>query len=205
MFITLLTVHKFYQFWIHTRVIDKVPLIEGILNTPSAHRVHHAVNDRYVDRNHGGTLMIWDRMFGTWIEETEPCVYGVRKPFHQWNPIRAQFDWFGWMFANARPAGAFLDRLRIGIMPTGWRPADVEAKDPPKPFSLTRAQAQHFTATSTGQWKWLAVFLFALAAIAGTVLLDGAHELTMTVKLVLAVDITLLLLAMSWALNPRRG
>lgn len=204
-FITLLTFSKFYQFWIHTRVIDKVPLIEGILNTPSAHRVHHAVNDCYVDRNHGGTLMIWDKLFGTWVEEGETCVFGVRKPYHQWNAVRAQFDWFAEIGRAARQAGNALDRLRIWVMPTGWRPADVEVRDPHAPFDLAQAKAQHYTASSTGQWRWLAVFLFILAAIANNVLLGGAHELSTTLKLVLAVDITLLLLAMAWALDPRRG
>jgi sterol desaturase/sphingolipid hydroxylase (fatty acid hydroxylase superfamily) len=204
-FIVLLNVHKFYQFWIHTRLIDKVPLIEGILNTPSAHRVHHAVNDAYVDRNHGGTLMIWDKLFGTWIEEGEPCVYGVRKPYHRWDGVRAQFDWFGWMWNAAKQAGSVVDRLRIPFMPTGWRPADVEAREPAPLFSLGRARLQHFTATSTGRWKWLAVSCFVLALIFGKVLMGFSGTLSTTIKVVLAVYVVLLLLAMAWALDPRRG
>jgi alkylglycerol monooxygenase len=78
-FIIQLTLSKFYQFWIHTRLVGRVPLLEGILNTPSAHRVHHAVNDVYLDRNYAATLMIWDRLFGTYIEEGEACVYGAAR------------------------------------------------------------------------------------------------------------------------------
>ncbi len=204
-FIVLLTVHKFYQFWIHTRLIDKVPLIEGILNTPSAHRVHHAVNDCYVDRNHGGTLMIWDRMFGTWIEENEPCVYGVRKPYHRWDAVRAQFDWFSWMWDAAKKAGSFFDRLRIAFMPTGWRPADVEARSSDPLFSLGRARQQHYTATSSGNWKWLAIFFFVLALIASNVLVANNGTLSLLVKLILGGDVVLLLMATAWALDARRG
>jgi len=93
-FITLLTFNKFYQFWIYSRLIGKLPSIKGILNTSSAHRVYHAVNEVYIDRNYQllGTLMIWDKLFGTRVEETESCVYGVRKPFHGWNSVRVWFD-----------------------------------------------------------------------------------------------------------------
>lgn len=199
-FITLLTFSKFYQFWIHTRMIDKVPLIEGILNTPSAHRVHHAVNDRYIDRNHGGTLMIWDKLFGTWVEETEYCVYGVRKPYHRWNAVWAHFDWFADLLRDGGRAARFIDRLRIFVKPTGWRPPDVEAREPRAPFVL--AQVRHYTAARSSGWKAFAVVLFVLAAIANNVLLAQAAALSWQVKLVLALDVTLLLLAMAWALQP---
>lgn len=202
-FITLLTVSKFYQFWIHTRMIDRVPLIEGILNTPSAHRVHHAVNDGYVDRNHGGTLMIWDKLFGTWIDETEPCVFGVRKPFHRWDPVTAQFDWFAWIWRDARRAAAWRDRIAIWFKPTGWRPADVERSDPQPPFRL--GAFEHFRAVREGRWRpAAAVAVFVLAAIFNNVLLGGAGALTLPVQLMLAADVTLLLLAMAWLLQPRR-
>lgn len=202
-FITLLTFSKFYQFWIHTRLIDRVPLVEGILNTPSAHRVHHAINDRYIDRNHGGTLMIWDRLFGTWEPESEPCVYGVRKAYHRWNPVWAHFDWFADLWRDAWRAAAPLDRLRIWLKPTGWRPADVEASDPRPPFLLSAVQ--RYTAVRGGGWTVLAVVLFVLAAVANNVLLGQGAALAPEVRLVLALDITLLLLAMGWALQPRRG
>ncbi|MFZ5756221.1 MAG: sterol desaturase family protein [Pseudomonadota bacterium] len=203
-FITLLTISKFYQFWIHTRLIGRVPLIEGILNTPSAHRVHHAVNDRYVDRNHGGTLMIWDKLFGTWVEEGEACVYGVRKPYHRWNAVAAHFDWFAEILRDARRSGRWRDRLQIWFRATGWRPADVEAQEPRAPFSL--ADVRHFTAVRDGRWRRpAAIAVFVLAAIAGNVLLAEAGTLDTSLRLVLALDVTLLLLAMAWLLQPRPG
>ncbi|MFZ5699537.1 MAG: sterol desaturase family protein [Pseudomonadota bacterium] len=202
-FIILLTFSKFYQFWIHTRMIGKVPLMEGILNTPSAHRIHHAVNDSYVDNNHGGTLMIWDKLFGTWVEETEPCVFGVRRPYHRWNAVWAHFDWFADLFRDARRTENFPDRLRVWVKPTGWRPPDIAAREPYPPFVL--GEVQHFTAKRGGVWTGVAVLLFVLAAIANNVLLGEARALSWPVKLVLAADVTLLLLAMAWALQPRRS
>ncbi|HYD81072.1 MAG TPA: sterol desaturase family protein [Paucimonas sp.] len=198
-FIVLLTFNKLYQFWIHTRLIDRLPLIEGILNTPSAHRVHHAVNDVYVDRNYGGTLMVWDKLFGTWEDEREACVFGVRKPFRSWNPVWAQFDWFAHLWRDAARADRWTDRLAIWIRRTGWRPADVAARDPHPPFVL--ADVERFTATRGKAGAALAVALFVPIAILNNILLSGAATLPLTAKLSLAAAITLLLLAMAWALQ----
>jgi alkylglycerol monooxygenase len=200
-FIISLTFNKFYQFWIHTRLIDKVPLIEGILNTPSAHRAHHAVNDIYLDRNYGATFMVWDRLFGTWVDETEPCVYGVRKPFHSWNPVWAQFSWFADVWRDAARARRPFDRLSIWWRRTGWRPADVAASDPQAPFVLD--DVTRFTATRGDKWAAVAVGLFVLAAILNNILLTQVTTLPLATKLALAVGVTLLLIAMAWALQPR--
>jgi alkylglycerol monooxygenase len=200
-FITVLTFSKFYQFWIHTRMIAKVPLIEGILNTPSAHRAHHAVNDIYLDRNYGATLMIWDRLFGTWVDETEPCVYGVRKPFHSWNPVWAQFSWFADVWRDAGRARRLFDRLAIWWRRTGWRPADVAQSDPQAPFVL--ADVKHFSATRGRKWAAVAVALFVLAAILNNILLTQVSTLSLTMKIALAAGVTLTLVAMAAALQPR--
>jgi sterol desaturase/sphingolipid hydroxylase (fatty acid hydroxylase superfamily) len=200
-FITLLTFSKFYQFWIHTRLIGTVPLIEGILNTPSAHRVHHAVNDIYLDRNYGGTLMVWDRLFGTWIEENDSCVYGVRKPFHSWNAVWAQFAWFVDVWRDAVRARRPLDRLTIWGRSTGWRPADVALSDPHAPFVL--ADVRRFTVTRGRTWAAVAVGLFALSAVLNNILLTQLSSLPMTTKLLLSAGVTLILIGMALALQAR--
>lgn len=200
-FITLLTFNKFYQFWIHTRLIGKVPLIEGILNTPSAHRVHHAVNDIYLDRNYGGTLMVWDRLFGTWIAESDSCVYGVRKPFHSWNAVWAQFAWFADLWRDAIRARRPLDRLTIWVRRTGWRPADVALDDPHPPFAL--ADVRRFTATRGRKWAGLAVGLFVLSVALNNILLTWLTSLPLTMKLLLSGSVTLLLAGMAWALQAQ--
>jgi alkylglycerol monooxygenase len=78
-----------YQFWIHTEHIGKLGWFDRVFSSPSNHRVHHAVNDGYVDRNYGGMLVVWDRMFGTFAEENERCVYGTRKALASFDPVRA--------------------------------------------------------------------------------------------------------------------
>ncbi|MGB0525401.1 MAG: sterol desaturase family protein, partial [Flammeovirgaceae bacterium] len=78
----------FYQFFLHTEAVGKIPLIEGWLNTPSAHRVHHGSNALYIDKNYGGILMIWDRIFGTYQAETEKVNYGVTTGFEGHNPAK---------------------------------------------------------------------------------------------------------------------
>lgn len=76
-----------YQFWIHTKFIKSLGPLEYILNTPSHHRVHHGINDQYLDKNYAGALIIWDRIFGTFVPETEEPRYGIIKPINSFNPI----------------------------------------------------------------------------------------------------------------------
>jgi sterol desaturase/sphingolipid hydroxylase (fatty acid hydroxylase superfamily) len=89
-----MTLNLLFQFFLHTEAIDRVPLLEGIVNTPSAHRVHHASNAQYLDKNYGGVLMIWDRLFGTWAEEEGPLTYGVTTGFQGHNPLWLVFGGF---------------------------------------------------------------------------------------------------------------
>lgn len=113
-----------YQFWIHTEAIGKLPgPIEYIFNTPSHHRVHHATNPRYLDANYGGTLIIWDRMFGTFVEEREEDRprYGIIKNVGTFNPIRVAFHEWVAMWRDVFMPGILLsDRLRYLYMPPGW-------------------------------------------------------------------------------------
>lgn len=137
-FATVLLLNKFLQFWVHTKAIGRVPLIEGILNTPSAHRVHHAVNPIYLNKNHGGVLMIWDKAFGTWQSEREdePCIYGVRKPYRSWDPLHAHVDWWAKLWKDAVNTQKWSDKIKLWFMPTGWRPGDVMKNDPWQPYDM---------------------------------------------------------------------
>lgn len=87
-------INLLFQFFMHTEAVGKIPLIQGILNTPSAHRVHHASDARFLDKNYGGVLMIWDRLFGTWAEEEGPITYGVTTGFQGHNPLWLVFGGF---------------------------------------------------------------------------------------------------------------
>ncbi|MFD0798148.1 sterol desaturase family protein [Maribacter chungangensis] len=128
----LAPVHLFAQFWYHTQHIGKLGWLEYVIVTPSQHRVHHAINPEYIDKNLGQLLCIWDRCFGTFQEELDnvPPQYGVLKPAKTWNPVHINFQHFWRLLQDAWRTTSYRDKLRIWFMPTGWRPADVEAKYP---------------------------------------------------------------------------
>ena len=128
----LAPIHLFAQFWYHTRHIGKLGWMEYIIITPSQHRVHHAINPEYIDKNLGQILSIWDRMFGTFQEELDdvPPQYGVLKPANTWNPIHINFQHVWRLIKDAWRTRNYWDKFRIWFMPTGWRPSDVNEKYP---------------------------------------------------------------------------
>lgn len=116
-------INLIYQFWVHTKAVGKIGKIgEYILSTPSHHRVHHAINPIYIDKNHGGIFIIFDRMFGTFREETEPCVYGTVKPLRSFNPVYANFHYYWELLKQSFQAEYFLDKILVFFKPPGWIP-----------------------------------------------------------------------------------
>jgi alkylglycerol monooxygenase len=130
--VTVNAVNLVYQFWVHTRLVGRLGPLEHLFMTPSHHRVHHAQNERYIDRNYGGMLITWDRLFGTFEPERddEPVVFGVRKPLESWNPFRANLQVYDYLLFDARRTRRWRDKIGVWFRRTGWRPADVEAKYP---------------------------------------------------------------------------
>jgi len=115
----------FYQFWIHTEAIRHMPAwFEYLFNTPSHHRVHHATNPRYVDRNYAGIFMAWDRMFGTFAAETDadPPEYGLIRNIHTYNPLRIAFHEWAAMFQDLLRARSVREVIGYVFGPPGWRP-----------------------------------------------------------------------------------
>ncbi len=125
-------IHLFAQFWYHTKLIKTLGPLEHILVTPSHHRVHHAINEQYLDKNYAAIFIIWDKWFGTFQEElTEvPPVYGVKRPVNTWNPFIINYQHFWTLLSDAWRTQAWKDKLRIWFMPTGWRPEDVKLRYP---------------------------------------------------------------------------
>ena len=123
MIITVIGINLFYQFWVHTQAVGKLhPWIEAVFNTPSHHRVHHGANVRYLDRNHGGVLIIWDRLFGTFSEERDdqPVVYGLTTNIdsdHPWTVLSHEYRALG---QDLRRASTWADRLRYLLLAPGW-------------------------------------------------------------------------------------
>jgi len=126
----LAPLHLFGQFWYHTKHIGKLGLLEYIFVTPSQHRVHHAINSEYIDKNLSAIFCVWDRLFGTFQEELEkvPCVYGTLKPVNTWNPFIINFQHLWYLIVDAWHTRKLKDKVKIWFMPTGWRPDDVKVK-----------------------------------------------------------------------------
>jgi hypothetical protein len=125
-------VQLFYQFWPHTQVIGRLGFLDRWIQTPSNHRVHHAQNDIYLDRNYVGVFLIWDHIFGSFQEEIdeEPCIFGIRGQLKSWNPVWANLHYYVAMAKDAWHAASWSDKVKVWFAPPGWRPPDVAARYP---------------------------------------------------------------------------
>ncbi len=134
MFVVMHGFNLIYQFWIHTKLIDRLGPLELVLNTPSHHRVHHGVNERYLDRNYAGVLIVWDRLFGSFVEETEEPRYGIIKPLESFNPVWVNLHAWVEMFAALRERKTFMGKLMCIIGPPDMVPKErvVEEQDDPR-------------------------------------------------------------------------
>lgn len=152
-------VHFFAQFWYHTRLINKMGVLEHIIVTPSHHRVHHAINDEYLDKNYSEIFIFWDKLFGTFQKElpNKPPVYGVKKPVNTWNPFFINFVHLWGIMKDAWRTKNLWDKIRIWYMPTGWRPDDVKAKYPihiiTDPYSRQKYKTESSLALKL--WSWI--------------------------------------------------
>ena len=134
-FVVVGLVDLLYQFWVHTEQIGRLGWFDRWFCSPSNHRVHHAVNDPYLDRNYGGIWVIWDRLFGTFQDELdrEPCVYGTRDALQHWNPLVANWQVYGRLFRKMGQAQRWRDKLRLWWEPAHWQPPGVAQLESP-PF-----------------------------------------------------------------------
>ncbi|MBX7056905.1 MAG: sterol desaturase family protein [Leptospirales bacterium] len=118
-----------YQFWIHTRAIGRMGFLEAFLNTPSHHRVHHGVNPKYIDRNHAGTLIIWDKLFGTFQAEEEEPAYGTVKPLNSWNPLWGQLRYWTELARKSAHAPGLWKKMLVWLKGPGWDPLNPQAPE----------------------------------------------------------------------------
>ena len=156
--IVLGVVMLFGGFWYHTQLIDKMGFLEKIIVTPSHHRIHHAINPIYIDRNFGGILIVWDKLFGTFQAELpdEKPVYGLTRPVNTYNPININFQHITLLMKDAWRTSNILDKFRIWFMPTGWRPADVVEKYPMHSTKDPEKQEKYMPSASIylKVWSW---------------------------------------------------
>jgi sterol desaturase/sphingolipid hydroxylase (fatty acid hydroxylase superfamily) len=114
-----------YQFFLHTEYVSRLGFLEKILITPSLHRVHHGKNDLYLDKNYGATFSIWDKIFGTFQEETEPVVYGIKSPYEDNNPLSAIGHHYVYLWETMKASTRWHDKIKIFLMPPAWTPETV--------------------------------------------------------------------------------
>jgi hypothetical protein len=193
-----------YQYWVHTQQIGRLGWFDRWFCSPSNHRVHHAVNDRYLDKNYGGILIVWDRLFGTFQEEDghEPIVYGTRAPLRSFNPLWANLQVYGDLLRDSWRAGRWADKLRVWLKPPGWRPTDVAARWPRPAFKPL--QLQVYNPPLSPRCAAAAALMF-MAVLAGTsAFLWFAHLLTLPQQMLGAAGIVAVLWAVGAVTQPGR-
>lgn len=163
---TVAPLHLFAQFWYHTQHINRMGWLEKIIVTPSHHRVHHAINPQYIDKNYGQIFIFWDKWFGTYQEEQAdvPPVYGITRPVRTWNPIKINFQHVWLLLKDAWRTSNWKDKLMLWFKPTGYRPADVAAKYPVYKIDDVYHFEKYDTKTSTAfnAWTWVQTLMILL-------------------------------------------
>jgi sterol desaturase/sphingolipid hydroxylase (fatty acid hydroxylase superfamily) len=164
-----------YQFWVHTQQIGRLGWFDRWFCSPSNHRVHHGVNDIYLDRNYGGILMVWDHLFGSFQDELaeEPVVYGTRTPLRSFDPLVANVEVYARLARDAARTRRWADKIAIWFKPPGWQPSDLAAAKPE--FDL--AARQRFDPPTSRAAALAGGLLFAALLAATSLLLWNAHHL----------------------------
>lgn len=208
--VTIVTVAAFvtlYQFWIHTEALGRLGPLEHILNTPSHHRVHHGSDPKYIDRNHAGTLIIWDKLFGTFQQEEEAPVYGITTPLASWDPVHANFHYWSDLLRWAARTQRWSDRIRLFLKPPGWLPAELGGYQ--GPVSKDRSTYRKFDTQIVRRTSVYVVAQFILLLATTTLFLFRQGDLGSLRSAMLAgvivlwvMDLGLLLEGKRWAIWP---
>lgn len=186
-FALISALNTLYQFWIHTETINKMGWMEYLFNTPSHHRVHHGRNPKYIDKNHAGTLIIWDRMFGTFQKEEEKPVYGITKPINSWNAVWANFSHYATMARELKRITSWKDKIKYLFKKPGWLPeylggyrsapdieSDYRKYEPPVPLQV----------------NYYVLFQYLLCLGATSFFLFQQKDFNLTEKIILAAAIS---------------
>jgi sterol desaturase/sphingolipid hydroxylase (fatty acid hydroxylase superfamily) len=201
--VSVASVNLVYQFWVHTRHVGKLGVLEWIMVTPSNHRVHHAQNEIYLDRNYGGVFIIWDRIFGSFQEEldTETPIYGVRKAVHSWNPFFVNIQVYKQLIHDSYHTKRWADKLRVWFGKTGWRPDDVAAAYP-----LQKVDLQQFTPYDTSitlSKKLYCVLQYVFTAIIGVYLMMNTTTLSIPHQVAIAIFVVCASVNIAWIMENR--
>ena len=160
-FATVLALSTLYQFWIHTELVPALPRTDAIINTPSVHRVHHAINPQYLDKNYAAVFMIWDRLFGTFEREVERPIYGISVPLQSYSPIWAQVHYCAEILHMARTAPSIGQALACFVRSPAWQAPWLPKKESCfRPEGITKYDPR----IDRGTRRWITAN-FALVAV----------------------------------------
>jgi len=189
MIITVGALNLVYQFWVHTQHIDKLGWMEKVFVTPSNHRVHHAQNRVYIDKNYGGVFILWDRLFGTFIPElsNEKPVYGIRGALKSFNPLNANIQVYSRLARDSYYTRRWSDKCRVWFGRTGWRPADVAERFPEE--KLPMSEFEKYDPKLSKAVKKYSVFQHAIMLAITVFLLLNVESLLGVHVLVLALTV----------------
>lgn len=192
MFVACNAINLVYQFWIHTRAVGTMGrATEYVMNTPSHHRVHHGVNPKYQDRNYAGVFIVFDRWFGTFVQEADEPVYGITKPLRSWNPLWANVHVFVQIATDAWRAERWMDKLRIVFGRPGWRPPELGAIE--RPREVSTETFVKFDPSVPAPLAWYGFAQFVSALVAGFLLLRRADSIPVGLALAPAFFVALAL------------
>ncbi|MBX2970553.1 MAG: sterol desaturase family protein [Cyclobacteriaceae bacterium] len=178
-----------YQFWIHTETINKMGWFEYIFNTPSHHRVHHGRDPKYIDKNHAGTLIIWDKMFGTFQEEEERPTYGITKPINSWNPIWANISHYAEMGKDIKQIPKWSDRIKYLFKKPGWLP-DYMGGYRAAP-QVDKTTYQKYDTPASILLNYYVLFQYTLCLVATALFLFNSAKFSLSEKAFITVLISL--------------
>lgn len=174
-----------YQFWIHTELIGKLGFLEYFMVTPSHHRVHHGRNPKYIDRNHGGTFIVWDMMFGTYQKEEETPTYGIATPVNSWNPIWANFSHYKIMLHEMKQIPGFIDKIKYVFYKPGWLPKDLGGYRPAP--EVDKANYHKYVTQSATSLNFYVLLQYAVLLGISTWFLFFQKDMDMYLKTSIAV------------------
>ena len=178
-----------YQFWIHTELINKMGWFEYIFNTPSHHRVHHGRDPKYIDKNHAGTLIIWDRMFGTFQEEEERPTYGITKPINSWNAVWANFSHYAVMAQELKMIQSPWDKIRYLFNKPGWLPRQLGGYRPAP--AVDKAHYAKYDTPAPQLVNYYVLFQYVICLVGTSFFLFNQSKFSMGEKAIMAVLISI--------------
>lgn len=178
-----------YQFWIHTETINKMGWFELVFNTPSHHRVHHGRDPKYIDKNHAGTLIIWDKMFGTFQEEEERPTYGITKPINSWNAVWANFSHYAEMGNDLKKIPTWSDKIKYLFKKPGWLPEYLGGYRAAPP--VDKSTYKKYDTPSSLTLNLYVLFQYVLCLAGTSLFLFNASKFSLSEKAMITVLISI--------------